>query len=150
MLIDISSDGIQKYLYLYGIHEPESTRVYSEIIPKDAIVVDIGANIGYFALIEARRAQKVYAIEPEPNNIELLRKNIALNSYEDVIEVHQFAVSDKTGKAKLAISDIPNHHRLQMENLWMCQRYCLCVCPHGDAQGEDRRGGREDHESGYR
>jgi len=114
MLVDISIEGIPKKLFLYGIHEPQSTRIFSEIIPKNAKVVDVGANIGYYALIEARVAQKVYAIEPEPNNLELLRKNIALNSYEDILEVHQFAVSDRMGVASLEISDIPNRHRLQV------------------------------------
>jgi FkbM family methyltransferase len=113
MQVDISLDGIHKCLYLFGYHERESAEVFSEIIPKNATVVDIGANIGYYTLIEARVANKVYAIEPEPNNIKLLKKNVELNSYEDIIEVHQFAVSDVTGKATLTISDIPNQHRLQ-------------------------------------
>lgn len=113
MLVDITSGGIQKQLYLHGIHEPESTKIFSQIIPENARVVDIGANIGYYALIEAKRAQKVYAIEPEPNNIEILRKNIALNNYENVVEVYQYAISDGRGTASLDISNVPNKYRLQ-------------------------------------
>jgi len=113
MLIDISVGGIYKNFYLYGCHEPESTRIFSQIIPDGARVADIGANIGYYSLIEARIAEKVYAIEPEPRNVELLRRNIALNAYEDVVEVHQCAISNRTGKTFLSLSDSPNRHRLK-------------------------------------
>jgi FkbM family methyltransferase len=117
ILIDNSFGGVNRHLYLFGCYEPESTKIFSEIIPQNATVVDIGANIGYYALIEAAKAQKVYAIEPEPNNIELLRKNIALNSFENVVEVYQCAISDKTGKALFIISDTPNQHRLQVSGV---------------------------------
>jgi len=112
MVVDGSSGGIHKYLYLYGCHEPECTKILEKIVPSCARVVDVGANIGYYVLIEARLAHKVYAIEPEPGNLELLRKNIALNSYEDRVEVYQLAISDRTGKTFLAVSDIANRHRL--------------------------------------
>ena len=113
MLLDISRKGIHKYLFLYGCHEPESSRVFRRMLPKDARVVDIGANIGYYVLMEAQVARKVYAIEPELQNLELLRENIELNSFGDRVEVYQLALSDTVGKASLSISDFPNQHRLQ-------------------------------------
>ena len=80
MLLDISQEGIHKHLFLYGCHEPECTRIFRGMLPRGARVVDVGANIGYHVLIEAQMAQKVYAIEPEPRNLRLLRKNIELKS----------------------------------------------------------------------
>ena len=112
MLLDISQNGIHKQLFLHGCHEPECTRIFREMLLRDARVVDIGANIGYYALIEAQVAQKVYAIEPEPRNLELLRENIKLNSCGNRIEVHELAISDTIGKALLHISGVPNQHRL--------------------------------------
>ncbi len=112
ILVDTSKKGIHRELSLYGYHEHQSTRIFKDMLPAGASVVDIGANIGYYALIEAQVAQKVYAIEPEPQNLEFLRKNIELNSYVDRIEVHQLAISDTAGKAWLCISDLPNQHRL--------------------------------------
>lgn len=112
MMIDISLGGIHKNLYIFGNHEPLISKIFSEIIPQGAKVVDVGANIGYYVLLEARKAQKIYAFEPEPHNVELLRKNLSLNSYQDRVEVYQLAVGDRTGKALLYISDTPNWHRL--------------------------------------
>ena len=57
------------------------------------IVVDIGANIGAFGLYAAKLgAKKVISVEPEPHNIELLKKNIEENKHnsdcEFIIDTH--------------------------------------------------------------
>jgi len=65
--------------------------------------VDIGANIGYYALQEARCAEYVIAIEPTPDSYEILENNIAINEYENV-EAHQLAIGDYVGCARFEIS----------------------------------------------
>jgi len=104
--------GIHRHLFLYGIHEKESSRIISSIISAETNVVDIGGNIGYFTLIEAKKAGKVYVLEPSPGNIRLLRENIALNSYQNHVEVFELAASDKNGRSRFSTQELPNHHRL--------------------------------------
>lgn len=54
--------------------------VFDGDLADTGIVVDIGANIGAFTLYAAKLgAKKVIAVEPEPQNLELLRMNIADN-----------------------------------------------------------------------
>ena len=70
------------------------------------VVVDIGANIGYFTLIAAKLMDEtglVYAFEPEPRNYEFLCKNIKLNNYSNIVPI-QKAVSNKYGKSKLWVN----------------------------------------------
>ncbi len=43
---------------------------------------------------------KVYTFEPDPTNFALLKKNVEINGYENVVLV-QKAVSNKNGKLKL-------------------------------------------------
>jgi FkbM family methyltransferase len=51
--------------------------VYDGDLSDTGIVVDIGANIGSFTLFAAKLgAKKVIAVEPERNNLQLLRQNI--------------------------------------------------------------------------
>lgn len=51
--------------------------VFDGDLSDTGIVIDIGANIGSFSLYAASLgAKKVIAVEPEPHNLELLRKNI--------------------------------------------------------------------------
>ena len=56
-------------------------------LESDSVVLDIGANIGAFSLYAAKiaRVQKVYAIEPCRESIDVLQRNIIANNLQDVI-----------------------------------------------------------------
>lgn len=64
-------------------------------------IIDIGANIGAFSMLAGRYNKKVYAIEPEPHNLEALKRNIELNKMEDRIIVCPYAISDYKGTATI-------------------------------------------------
>jgi FkbM family methyltransferase len=91
----------QSYL-LSGIWEELTTKLFKEVVKEGDVVVDLGANIGYFTLLAARLVGsegKVYSFEPEPLNHGLLLKNIELNRYDNVVAM-QKAVSDTSGQVK--------------------------------------------------
>ncbi len=115
MLLDLSDKGICKDLFLYRSREPESTRIFLSELSEGMNVVDVGANIGYYALMEARAVGnhgKVYAVEPEPKNFQLLKKNVELNDYSNRVELFNLAVGDRTGKELFEISDQYNTHKI--------------------------------------
>ena len=61
--------------------------------------LDIGANIGFYAIILATNVslEKIVAFEPDARNMASLTDNIALNDLADLIEVHQLAASSHDG-----------------------------------------------------
>ena len=68
-----SSDSLR--LSTNGVFEPYTTEVIKQNISNGDLVMDIGANIGYFTLIMAKGIKengKVFSFEPEPKNFELL------------------------------------------------------------------------------
>ncbi len=94
-------------LSIYERYEPKLLEVIEKEIKPGEIVVDLGANIGYYTLIFARLVGdngKVYAFEPDPENFALLKKNVEINGYKNVVLV-QKAISNQTGKAKLFLSE---------------------------------------------
>ncbi|MBI2133053.1 FkbM family methyltransferase [Candidatus Woesearchaeota archaeon] len=102
-------------LSVSGIHEPLSSDVVRQNVKEGDVVLDIGAHVGYYTLMLARLVGdkgKVYAFEPEPSNFALLRKNVDVNGYGNVVLVNA-AVSNKKGKVRLYVSD-SNHgdHRI--------------------------------------
>jgi len=100
MFLD-SEDSLR--LSLSGVYEPFETETIKDIVKKGDIVMDIGANIGYYTLLLARFVGdkgKVIAFEPDSDNFVLLKKNVEINGYKNVILV-QKAVSNKTEKIKL-------------------------------------------------
>lgn len=83
--------------------ESAALRLYSR---PGMVAVDIGANIGFHTLQLSRWAQasgKVYAFEPDPDNFELLKRNVAANSCGNVICLRK-AVADQTGAASLFLN----------------------------------------------
>jgi FkbM family methyltransferase len=66
----------------------------------------LGANIGYITLLMCELVGPsglVYAIEPDPNNFRLLKANIALNNYMNIVEMHQEAIIDSVGQTKFFV-----------------------------------------------
>ncbi|MFZ1721378.1 MAG: FkbM family methyltransferase [Microgenomates group bacterium] len=76
------------------------------------IVVDIGANIGVFSVFAASNgASHVFAYEPFPENIKLIKKNSKLNGYRTIVTT-QAAVSDKLGQSKLYLGSVDSGNLL--------------------------------------
>jgi len=66
-------------------------------------VVDVGANIGIFTILASKlvgNEGRVYAIEPDKENYELLRKNLELNKIKNVRSFN-IALGKKNEKRKL-------------------------------------------------
>jgi len=115
MYLDISYPGVARELVVYGTREKLEVQIVKKELKSGMNILDIGANIGYYALMEASIVGpkgKVYAIEPEPRNFELLAKNIKLNDYGNIIETYPFAVSNKNGAERLYLSEFANLHTL--------------------------------------
>jgi len=67
------------------------------------VIVDLGANIGVFALYASWRypTAKIYAVEPDSDNAEQLQANVAINGLQSRISVLRKAVSAKEGEVFL-------------------------------------------------
>ena len=87
-------------------HENEIMKYF---IPNEGEnVVDVGAHIGLYSLIAAKRvgsSGKVIAIEPDPENFKILKKNILLNQLTNV-EPLECAVYSAKEKLKLFLPEL--------------------------------------------
>lgn len=95
--------GLSVELASEGTHEPILTGILQRLVAEGATVVDVGANLGYFALLAARAAGqsgKVIALEPSPTSFELLLANVQLNNATNV-SVRPEAAGDQAGNAEL-------------------------------------------------
>jgi FkbM family methyltransferase len=106
--------GISRELALYKVHEPLATKLMLDLLKPGMNTVDIGGNIGYYAMLEARMVGptgKVVAIEPMPDNSEQLCNNVENNGYKN-IDIHKMAIGDRDGTALMYISPRSNWHSL--------------------------------------
>jgi FkbM family methyltransferase len=72
-------------------------------VPRDATVLDVGANIGLSTILLARLTGRVVAFEPSPPNVAFLRRNLELNAIPNV-EVVAAAVSDAPGTLRFHVA----------------------------------------------
>jgi FkbM family methyltransferase len=110
MLLDLDDRGISRTLLLFGERELEHKIMLERVLKPGMSVLDIGANIGYYALMELemiRPGGRLVAVEPSPSNGALLKRNLALNGH-DGVEVHQMAISDTVSTRPFFLSEMSN------------------------------------------
>jgi FkbM family methyltransferase len=92
--------------------------VKSGLVPKDSIIADIGANIGYYTLWFSKIAAskgKVFAFEPNADVLPILRTNLNLNHVYNA-EVVEAACADRNGAADFYIAS--HHHSSSLYSDW--------------------------------
>ena len=82
---DIISDSI----IAHGVWEAELTGLLLEDAHQGGLLVEVGANIGYFAMLwaKARPDNRVLAFEPVFRNISLFSRSIAFNGLDSQIDL---------------------------------------------------------------
>lgn len=66
-------------------------------------VLDVGANIGIFAVQQARRGAQVYAFEPNPDCYRRLTKTVARNGLEPLISTFDYALAATPGDGHMVL-----------------------------------------------
>ena len=97
-------DIIGRHIAKYGTHEPLLTQWISEHLATSprGIFVDVGANLGWYAVHAAKHeaVETVVAFEPDQFNASLLGRNLSLNGIDNVI-VRTCAVGAQRGSVRL-------------------------------------------------
>lgn len=83
------ADVIGRHLYKYRRYEPElaATLEHHLDLGSADLMVDIGANMGWYSLLVSRLSRgrcQVFAFEPDPENFARLQHNLALNDIRQV------------------------------------------------------------------
>ena len=63
------SEELQQRIYYFGTYEPRTEELVHRLVNRGAVVLDVGANIGIYSLLAAKKAGaqgKVIALEPVP------------------------------------------------------------------------------------
>src|SRR5437867_3185244 len=87
MHLDPTDSVVSPTLRHFGVFEPFETQLVQQMVRPGDVVLDVGANIGYYTLIFAELVGEqghVYAFEPDPRNFAFLAKNVHSNRYRNV------------------------------------------------------------------
>ena len=92
-----SEKYLDKSIIEHGFFEKESTEAVKKIVKNGDVVLDIGANIGYYTVIFSRLTGSkgmVYAFEPVKKYREVLKENLISNKVKNA-KIYPFGFSDK-------------------------------------------------------
>jgi FkbM family methyltransferase len=88
-------------LVVFGdLLEPELGLLPDEL-GQGTVAIDVGASIGTWSMVAARTGATVHALEPDADNLDVLRRNLAANGLADRVSVHTLAVGRHAGRVNL-------------------------------------------------
>ena len=93
---DVISDSIA---FLGHYERPLTTQLVSRARSGGGLLVDVGANLGYFSLLwaAAHPSSRAIAIEASPRNLACLRANVAANHLQERISIVDKAAGREPG-----------------------------------------------------
>ena len=97
IILSVRDPAISKPLLCIQQYERNVTQTLLKYMQDDTHFLDIGANIGFFSLLAAKRCPHghVWSFEPDPHNFNLFKSSIALNQLDQQIHAYQLAASNK-------------------------------------------------------
>ncbi|APZ99253.1 hypothetical protein BWQ93_12720 [Sphingopyxis sp. QXT-31] len=89
-----------------GMVEPHNSRLVASLVAPGDVVVDVGANTGYYSVLGAWRAfpgGQIWSFEPNPAAYALMSDNLHNNGFGGIARRHPIALSDRRGEAMLRV-----------------------------------------------
>jgi FkbM family methyltransferase len=110
--------GFRRYLFVFSLFKIRTLKRdkkegdffhFLSMLPADAKVLDIGANVGIMTALLAKhcKAGEVHAIEPIPENFEALSRICRHFGFANV-RLHQFALGESEGQLEMVMPEVQN------------------------------------------
>jgi len=105
--VELDDWAIGARIALKRSYETHVSHTMRALLKPSMVMVDVGANIGYYSLLAAQRVGptgKVIAFEPGTRSVQLLKQSATANHFAN-IEIHQMAVADQNGEVTFSLDD---------------------------------------------
>jgi FkbM family methyltransferase len=106
-------------LFETGAWETKQTELFLSLLAPGQVVVNVGANTGYYVVLAAARIGPqghVHAFEIQPPVIEILKRNVARNALGDVVTIVEAGCFSSEGEAFIEPHGDPGSARLGFAN----------------------------------
>jgi FkbM family methyltransferase len=105
LFLPLAQRGLRTY-------EPDAWASFLDLVRPGDTLVDVGANLGLYAVAAAKRGARVIAVEPDPANVRDIRRNARLNRAK--VSIVQALAGAEIGAAPLALRGSPVSGNIDM------------------------------------
>jgi FkbM family methyltransferase len=89
------TDNVGLFLWHFPkYYEREEIEAFCSFVTPGCTVLDVGANIGLYSLLAAKRGARVFAVEADPSNAAMLRRHVKLNRLEARVTILEMAATE--------------------------------------------------------
>jgi FkbM family methyltransferase len=101
----VSTDIGHRWIALTGFYELSLTWIMAKLAKKGGLLIDAGANFGYYSCLWAgmNLGNRVIAFEPSPRCLPGLKFNIERNDFQTRIKIKEAALGRENGIAKFSL-----------------------------------------------
>lgn len=101
----LQTDVSHKCIAMCGYYGLSLSREITRMAAAGGLLVDVGANIGYYSILwaAARGENRVIAFEVNPRALSFLERNVDRNSLSSRIDIQKVAVGERSGKARFCL-----------------------------------------------
>ena len=105
----VETDISHQQIALCGFYELAVSRQIQRLAQAGGLMIDVGANYGYYAALwaAARSDNQVYAFEAVPTNLSALQTNLDQNGFSQQVQTYGVAVGQVSGKQRFALGPQP-------------------------------------------
>ncbi|MGF1598268.1 MAG: FkbM family methyltransferase [Acidimicrobiales bacterium] len=109
IFVDTRDVAVSPALLMDGVWEMDVTEVFLSILRPSDVVLDVGANMGYFGIVagtivNASAGGSIHLIEANPELIPLLFKSVIVSGMLSTASVTNLAVTDHRGEVELYLT----------------------------------------------
>lgn len=84
-----------------GAFEPTETLLIQKLLSQASVVINVGANVGYYCCLALSQRKHVVAFEPMPLNQRYLLRNVIVNGWSNSFECYPIALSSQSGLSEM-------------------------------------------------
>ncbi len=112
-LLRMPDDASWFSIYFDGNFETGTLELMKKVVKSDDVILDIGANLGWYTVHLAKLLpiRHCHAFEPVPNIYDKLKKHCEINGVSSKVTLNQCALGDQNGTIELhTFPDLPHGH----------------------------------------
>jgi FkbM family methyltransferase len=100
------SDYVHRDVFWYGTKDYWDVFHICNILKRDDVIFDLGANFGYYSICLAKYLSNkcsIYSFEPFPTTFKKLTQNVIINDMQGTINLYQMGVSSESGDMSISV-----------------------------------------------